>query len=210
MTRTITQMEADVRALVDDTNSSTDARFSSAQVVLAIERAATSIGQYLASNGFNDIIQTTEVQLTNSVATIPANDGVRAVYVKNGTSLHRVKQGNGSNRSLNGVPQNATIVVEYIAKHAAAAPNVTYASVDLQDLQVDKLCAYMAASDLKTIEGETNQQLERVLETTRQLVLTKYQPAVQAVPLRQTALRKGIYDMTRWYKSAPTTITLYT
>jgi hypothetical protein len=206
MSRTLTQLSTDVRRLLDDNNDAADARYSSDDVTQAIYRAAQSVGQFLAANGW-DVLSSTEVSLASGLATVPANDKIVNVYVKEGNSTYRIRQGSGGDRIQVGDPTTATLVIEYIAKNEdfEAADTVTYAGLDLDDYQLDQYCAYLAADDLKTVEGEANPLI------TAKIPVLEAKIAGNVAPSFQSFKKTGYctYPHTRWHKTSPTQIRLY-
>lgn len=214
MSETLSQMRSNIRLLLDD-QETVDGRWSDAQIDVAIFRAATSVGQVLAQSSWDEVVSATSITVTNGVGTVPANDGIKAIFVAySDGSLFRLLPGNGANRSLLGIPSSATMRVEYYAKTEAPATDgdtVTYAGVDVNDALVDQFCEYMAASDLKTVEAEANPLVLQKLQILETQIRAKGNPAVYVAPATSwnSIGRFGPFNGSRWYKSSATTITVY-
>jgi hypothetical protein len=210
MSRTLSQLKADVRELLDDTNSGTGARWSNSAIELSIYRAADHIGQMLAKSGPDYFRTTVQVSLTASQATVPANNGIINVFLTYGQDTYRIKRGNGVSRNIGGFPDSGTLTVDYIPKFVPPAGDgyaLEYAGVELDDYIVDQFCAYMAASDCKTKEGENNPLIEKKLAQLEMSLLQRYSPTVISSSPIYTG--NGWYKDTRWFESGPTTIKLY-
>jgi hypothetical protein len=214
MTQTLIQARTNTRQLLDDMES-TDGRWTDAQINTALHRAATAVAQILAQAGWQDIISSTTVALSNGTATVPANDGIHAVFAAFGDgSTSRILPGNGANRSLQGSPTSGSVLVEYYARTEAPAGDgytVTYAGVDVGDTLVDQFCEYLAASHLKTVEAEPNSLILQGLSTLEAQIRAKYNPGVQVAPaVRWSSIgRNGAFAGTRWYRSGATTLGVY-
>lgn len=214
MTQTLLQARTHVRQLLDDLET-VDGRWSDAQINTALHRAATSAAQLLGQIGWSDALSRVSTTLNNGVATVPANDGIVAVYVQfSDGSLARILPGNGANRSLTGTPSSDAILVEYYAKTAPPEGdgyNILYAGVDVQDVLVDEFVEYLAASALKTVEGEQNPLILQRLGQLESQLRAKYNPSIQVAPaVRWTSVgRTGPWRGSRWFRSSATTIEVY-
>jgi len=213
---TITQgaARANVRQLLDDLES-VDGRWSDASINTALHRAAVAAAQLLVQSGWSDCLSRAAVALSNGIATVPANDGIANLFVQfSDGSLTRILPGNGANRSLTGTPSTDTILVEYWAKTVAPAGDgytITYAGVDVGDVLVDSFVEYLAASDLKTVEGEQNPLIIQRLGQLEAQIRAKYNPSVQVAPaVRWTTVgRTGPYRGSRWFRRSATQIEVY-
>lgn len=214
MSQTRAEARQNVRFLLDDLES-TDGRWSDAQINTALHRAAVAVAQILAQCGWDDVMSSTSVALTNGTATIPANDGVRNVFIEfSDGSLTRILPGNGANRSLFGYPASQSIRVEYFAKTEAPAGDgytITYAGVDINDTLVDQFTEYLAASDLKTVEAEQNPLIPQKLAQLELQVRAKYTPAISVAPAVRwnSVARLSVWGGSRWFRSSPTSVTIY-
>lgn len=217
MSRTLLEMRGDVRLLVDDQDGTgTDGRWTNAQVDTSVFRAQTAVAQILAQAGMSDVITNTTVSLDGAgVATVPENDGIHGIYfvLGNGT-LSRIMPGNGANRTLTGTPSTGSILVEYYAKTVAAEGDgytVEYAGVDINDAVVDQLTAYLAADDLKSVEGEPNAQVARKIPALEAQVRAKYSPGISVSPATNRAVGPyfSSFYFSRWFRSSQTTVTIY-
>jgi hypothetical protein len=78
--------------------------------------------------------------------------------------------------------------------------------VDLNSQAADKWVAYMAASDLKSKEGEVNQLIEKKLPQLEAAVMQQGSPTIRAIP---EFANNDPYEDARWYKTSMTTIKVY-
>lgn len=214
MTQSLLQARTHVRQLLDDLET-VDGRWSDAQINTALHRAAVAAAQLLVQAGWSDCLSRVSVGLLNGIATVPANDGIANIFVQfSDGSLSRILPGNGSNRSLTGTPSTDTILVEYWAKTEAPAGDgyaILYAGVDVGDVLVDSFVEYLAASDLKSVEGEQNPLLIQRLGQLESQIRAKYNPSVQVAPaVRWTTIgRTGPWRGSRWFRRSATTIEVY-
>ena len=218
MSKSKVQFVASVRQLLDAKDDlSTTPRWTQAEIEASIEYALNATVNILHSAGYSDI-KTRSVFVLDATgsATIGQNDGVSAVYSDqgNGSYLERIKPGNGANRSFAGYPMSGSVMIEYIQKStlpALDADIVTYAGIDLNDAVVDKFAAYLAAMDLKTVEAEGNAQIEKLLPVLEAQIRQKYSVSVQVAPAVNYYARGTVSfsSASRWFRSSPTTISIY-
>lgn len=214
MSTTLGEMRTNIRRLLDDLET-VDGRWSDGQINTAIVRAASQAGQILAQCGWDDILSATSVALNNGVATIPANDGIKNLFIEfSDGSLTRILPGNGANRSLFAYPSTSTVRVEYYAKTEAPEGDgytVTYADVDVNDSMVDEFTEYLAASRLKTVEGEQNPLITQAMGQLEAQIRAKYTPAIQVAPAVRwnSVSRLSVWGDSRWFRSGPTSVTIY-
>jgi hypothetical protein len=214
MSQTLAQARANVRFLLDD-QESVDGRWTDAQVNTAIFRAAVASAQILQAAGWEEIVSTANVTLTAGVATVPANDGIKAFYMLySDGSLFRILPGNGANRSLLGIPASSNMLLEYYAKTAPPAGDgytVEYGGVDINSPLVDQFTEYLAASDLKTVEAEANGLILQKLGVLEAQIRARSNPAISIAPATSwnSVGKLGTFAGSRWYRSSPTTITVY-
>jgi len=200
MSKTVTQLIADTRVLLDDADA---VRWTDAQVRSSLQYAATAVANQINNLGYGELVTSANFSLVNSEATIPANDGVKNVYVVSGTNLYKLKPGAGYDRTLLGVPSTGTIRVDYIPITELPALDsdiVTYAGVDLNNPVVDKYVTYLAAKDLKTTEAEFNQSVEAMLPVLEKQIATKYVPKAVMKPWSTPPGYNAFYD-SKWYVS---------
>lgn len=209
MSKTLLQMRQDIRNLLDDQGSS---RFTDDMVASALEFAIAAVANLLVSSGYANMSTTVTVTMASGVITVPANDGVRNVYLLQGGNLSPIRRGNGTSRSIIGAPSAGSVVVEYIAKSPIPtldATIITYAGVNIDDPIADKYCAYFAAQDLKTIEAEPNGQIEKMLPVLEDQLRRKYSPVITVASASVRSGMANVLGDAKWYTSGPTTVTVY-
>lgn len=212
MSRTLSEMRTDVRILLDDLNSDPDqARWTDAVVDVSIQRALTSVAIELFNNGWEDIISSTSVTpAATGIATVPSNDGILDVSQNLNNTLVRVRRATAGSSST---PfSSGTFTINYLAK--TEIPNTdsgicTYGDIDIDDPLVDQYTAYLAASDLKTTEGEPNPLINAKLPELSSRIKAKYTPLSSAYPITAPRRYLTITDLVRYQRKSSQTVYFY-
>jgi len=208
MSRTRDEMRADVRELLDSKTG--DPRWTDAAIDLAVNRAADTIGQMLAKNGPAYMRGTTTATITNSTATVPANNGIINVFITSGNTTFRLKRGTPGGRQLNGFPSTGTLTIDYVPKYVpptTGSDPITYCGLNLNDFVVDQFCAYVAAKDCKTKEAEPNPLIMDGLKQLEATITSRYFNNIVAA--RADFVNRSWYQDSRWYEASPTTIKIF-
>jgi hypothetical protein len=206
----LAEIRADVRQLLDDADSE---RFSDDTVInRAINRAASLLSRNLVDIGWKELVSNTMVSLVNGSATVPASEKIINVYYSSdsvGTALHELLSGSGVGKSVSPA-LNGYLKVEYVPKYVNVSNDgytIEYCGLDLDDLVVDQLCAYMAADDLKTTEGDVNQLIKQKIKELQVELRKTRGNMVEALPRSRISYR--YFNDYRWDKVGLTTIQVY-
>mgnify|MGYP003527255419 FL=1 len=209
MSKTVTQLITDIRTLVDDADA---VRWTDTQIKSSMQYAITATANQLHNFGYNELVTSADFSVVNSVAVIPANDGVKNVYVVSGSNLYKLKPGAGYDRNINGVPTGGTIRVDYLPTTVLPALDsdiVTYAGTDINNPVADKYVAYLCAKDLKATEAEFNQLVEAMLPVLERQIAEKYAPKAVVKPWINSVVSNAYYDSKWTVTNHGLAITLY-
>ena len=209
MSRLLSELIQDTRFLLDDFVDSADQRWTDAQVSLSIHRAATQVSQFLFSNGFDDVISTTSAAITSSgIIEIPANDGILSVSLVTGNTTVPLKRGSVRDATVNTSVGGDSLVINYLAKNPdfSGSDTVTYGGIDLDDYLIDQLTTYIAADDLKTVEGEPNPLVQQKIPILQAQIVSKIPPTVTAA---SNSRLKGVFNNYKWVRQSPTSVKIY-